>query len=214
MQHPTTVLAEIDQQFPESLDRLFQLLRFASVGTDPAHHGDCRATADWLVAQLKGMGFKAGLRKTTGQPLVLGDYMPPGGGKLPHVLFYGHYDVQPADPLELWTSPPFEPEIRKGSRGQDAIFARGSSDDKGQLMTFLEASRCWLKVHGSLPFRLTVMIEAPQAAIGAVLAKHPQVAALFDNGWLHLFALEDGAVRARYRPGGTWEQAGAARRAA
>ena len=83
-------------------------------------------------------------------------------GKLPHILFYGHYDVQPADPLELWTSPPFEPEIRKGSRGQDAIFARGSSDDKGQLMTFLEASRSWLKVHGSLPFRLTVMIEGDE----------------------------------------------------
>lgn len=108
------------------------------------------------------MGLKAGLRETTGQPLVLGRYEPPGGGRRPHVLFYGHYDVQPADPLELWTSPPFEPQIRKGIRGQDAIFARGSADDKGQLMTFLEASRCWLKVHGSLPFRLTVMIEGDE----------------------------------------------------
>ena len=162
MVHPATVLAEIDQQFPESLDRLFELLRFPSVGTDPAHHKDCLATANWLVGQLKAMGFRAGLRKTTGQPLVLGQYAPPGAGKLPHILFYGHYDVQPADPLELWTSPPFEPEIRKGSRGQNAIFARGSADDKGQLMTFLEASRCWLKLHGSLPFRLTVMIEGDE----------------------------------------------------
>jgi acetylornithine deacetylase/succinyl-diaminopimelate desuccinylase-like protein len=160
--HSEAVLAEIDQQFPESLDRLFELLRFPSIGTDPAHHKDCLATANWLVGQLKGMGFEAGLRKTTGQPLVLGRYVPPGGEKLPHILFYGHYDVQPADPLELWTSPPFEPEIRKGSRGQNAIFARGSSDDKGQLMTFLEASRSWLKVHGSLPFRLTVMIEGDE----------------------------------------------------
>jgi acetylornithine deacetylase/succinyl-diaminopimelate desuccinylase-like protein len=160
--HPATVLAEIDQQFPESLERLFELLRFPSVGTDPAHQKDCLATADWLVRQLKGMGFTAGLRKTTGQPVVVGSYEPPGGGKLPHILFYGHYDVQPADPLELWTSPPFEPQIRKGASGQDAIFARGSADDKGQLMTFLEASRCWMKVHGSLPFRLTVMIEGDE----------------------------------------------------
>ncbi|MFO1132765.1 MAG: M20/M25/M40 family metallo-hydrolase [Hyphomicrobiales bacterium] len=162
MVHPATVLAEIDQQFPESLERLFELLRFPSVGTDPAHDKDCLATANWLVRQLQGLGFEAGLRKTTGQPLVVASYEPPGGGKRPHILFYGHYDVQPADPLELWTSPPFDPQIRKGKRGQDAIFARGSADDKGQLMTFLEASRSWLKVHGSLPFRLTVMIEGDE----------------------------------------------------
>ena len=138
------------------------MLRFASVGTDPARHKDCLATANWLVGQLNAMGFTAGLRQTSGQPLVVGQCAPPGAGKLPHVLFYGHYDVQPADPLELWTSPPFEPQIRKGASGQDAIFARGSADDKGQLMTFLEASRSWLKVHGSLPFRLTVMIEGDE----------------------------------------------------
>ena len=162
MVHPATVLAEIDQQFPESLERLFELLRFASIGTDPAHHKDCLSAASWLVRQLKAMGMDAGLRQTTGQPLVLGRYEPAGGEKLPHILFYGHYDVQPADPLEFWTSPPFKPEIRKGNRGQDAVFARGSADDKGQLMTFLEASRCWLKVHGELPFRLTVMIEGDE----------------------------------------------------
>ncbi|WP_421696636.1 M20/M25/M40 family metallo-hydrolase [Aestuariivirga sp.] len=162
MVHPKTVLAEIDQQFPQSLARLFELLRFPSIGTDPAHHGDCRKTAEWLAAQLTGLGFKAELRKTTGQPLVLGRYAPPKAAGLPHVLFYGHYDVQPADPLELWTSAPFAPEIRKGKDGKDAIFARGACDDKGQLMTFLEASRSWLKVHGSLPFRLTVMIEGDE----------------------------------------------------
>lgn len=138
------------------------MLRFPSVGTDPAHHADCRKTAEWLVGQLKELGFKAGLRKTTGQPLVVGRYDPPGKGDVPHVLFYGHYDVQPADPLELWTSPPFEPQIRKGKSGKDAIFARGAADDKGQLMTFLEASRSWLKVHGELPFRITVMIEGDE----------------------------------------------------
>jgi acetylornithine deacetylase/succinyl-diaminopimelate desuccinylase-like protein len=158
-----TVLAEIDQQFPQSLARVFDLLRFPSVGTDPAHHADCRRAAQWLVRELEGLGFRAGLRQTTGQPLVVGRYEPPGGGTgTPHILFYGHYDVQPADPLELWTSAPFEPQIRKGMGGKEAIFARGATDDKGQLMTFLEASRAWLKVHGRLPFRLTVMIEGDE----------------------------------------------------
>ena len=161
--HPASVLAEIDQQFPESLKRTFELLRFPSVGTDPAHHADCRKAAEWIRGQLAAMGFKARLRETTGQPLVVGEYAPPRASqKVPHILFYGHYDVQPADPLELWTSAPFAPEIRKGRTGRQAIFARGSADDKGQLMTFLEASRCWLKVHGSLPFRLTVMIEGDE----------------------------------------------------
>lgn len=163
MSHTKPVLAEIDQQFHHSLSRVFDLLRFPSVGTDPAHHADCRKAAQWLVGQLEGLGFQAGLRATTGQPLVIGRYEPPGGGaETPHILFYGHYDVQPADPLELWTSAPFEPQIRKGKNGQDAIFARGAADDKGQLMTFLEASRAWLKVHGQLPFRLTVMIEGDE----------------------------------------------------
>lgn len=163
MKHCASVLTEIDQQFPEIVSRVFELLRFPSIGTDPAHHADCRKAALWLVGQLKSMGFKAGLRETTGQPLVIGEYAPPkASADVPHILFYGHYDVQPADPLELWTTPPFEPRIRKAKNGKDAIFARGSSDDKGQLMTFLEASRSWLKVHGRLPFRLTVMIEGDE----------------------------------------------------
>jgi acetylornithine deacetylase/succinyl-diaminopimelate desuccinylase-like protein len=161
--HPGTVLAQIDQQFPQSLARLFDLLRFPTVATDPKHDADCLKAANWLVQQLSGMGFKAGLRETTGQPVVIGTYEPEGGGQhAPHILFYGHYDVQPAAPLELWDSQPFEPQIRKGKNGKDAIFARGACDDKGQLMTFLEASRNWLSVHGSLPFRLTVLIEGDE----------------------------------------------------
>ena len=174
--HPETVLAQIDQQFPQSLARLFELLRFASVATDPKFNADCAAAANWLVHRLQAMGLEAGLRETTGQPLVVGAYSPPDGGKLPHVLFYGHYDVQPADPVDLWTSPPFEPQIRKSRNGKDCIFARGACDDKGQLMTFLEASRSWLDVHGSLPFRLTVMIEGDEEGdashLDRYLAKH------------------------------------------
>lgn len=145
------------------MNRLFELLRFPSVATDPAYHGDCLKAAKWLRDGLGGMGFAADLRHTTGQPVVIGKYQPPGGSpRLPHILFYGHYDVQPADPAGLWESPPFEPQIRRGKDGKDRIFARGACDDKGQLMTFVEASRAWLEVHGSLPFRLTFILEGDE----------------------------------------------------
>jgi acetylornithine deacetylase/succinyl-diaminopimelate desuccinylase-like protein len=95
--------------------------------------------------------------------VVIADHSPKDlPSHAPRVLFYGHYDVQPPDPLDLWTSPPFEPQIRKGKDGKDRIFARGASDDKGQLMTFLEASRAWIEIHGRLPFRLTVLLEGDE----------------------------------------------------
>ena len=161
------VLQRIDGDFPASLARLFELLRFPSVGTDPAHDADCRKAAEWLKQNLDGMGFRADIHKTTGQPVVLATYDPPKAfaaarRHVPHVLFYGHYDVQPADPLNLWTTPPFEPEVRPGKDGRPCIYARGASDDKGQVMTFVEASRAWLTVMGHLPFRLTVLIEGDE----------------------------------------------------
>ncbi|MCB1378529.1 MAG: M20/M25/M40 family metallo-hydrolase [Alphaproteobacteria bacterium] len=163
MSHLEAILAQIDQQFPESLNRLGELLRFPSVGTDPGYSAACRDAASWLRQTLDGMGFAASIRETTGQPLVVGRYEPREcSSELPHVLFYGHYDVQPADPVELWESQPFEPQIRKGRDDKDQIFARGASDDKGQLMTFLEASRAWIAVTGRLPVRLSVMIEGDE----------------------------------------------------
>jgi acetylornithine deacetylase/succinyl-diaminopimelate desuccinylase-like protein len=159
----SAVLACADNGLKASLARLFEVLRFASVGTDPAYHGACDACAQWLVKYFQAMGFTAQIRPTTGRPAVVATLsskaMP---SHAPHVLFYGHYDVQPPDPLELWESPPFEPAIRKNGLGEDAIFARGAHDDKGQLMTFLEASRAWLSVHGRLPFRLTAVIEGDE----------------------------------------------------
>jgi acetylornithine deacetylase/succinyl-diaminopimelate desuccinylase-like protein len=159
----SAVLAAADDGLKASLRRLFEFLRFASVGTDPAFHDQCQACAEWTARYLREMGFAAELRQTTGRPAVVATYAPKDlPSHAPHVLFYGHYDVQPPDPLELWESPPFEPAIRKNGSGHDAIFARGAHDDKGQLMTFLEASRAWLSVHGRLPFRLTVLIEGDE----------------------------------------------------
>jgi acetylornithine deacetylase/succinyl-diaminopimelate desuccinylase-like protein len=159
----TSALKAADRGFAHSLDSLMALLRFPSVGTDPAHAGDCRAAAEWLRQRLESMGFAAELKATTGQPVVLGRLAAKGLPRgAPHILFYGHYDVQPADPLALWKSPPFEPQLRKGRDGRKSIFGRGASDDKGQLMTFLEAVRFWLGTEGSLPFRLTVLLEGDE----------------------------------------------------
>ncbi|CAN5442969.1 dipeptidase [soil metagenome] len=157
------VLRHVDGAVEDSLARLLDLLRFPTVATDPAYHDACRKAGTWLRDLLKGMGFAARIAPTTGQPAIIAEYSPAGlGTAIPHILFYGHYDVQPPDPLELWVTPPFDPQIRKGPDGKKRIFARGASDDKGQLLTFLEASRAWLAVHGKLPFHLTVLLEGDE----------------------------------------------------
>ncbi len=152
------VLQRIDADLKSSCAALFELLRFAGVGTDPAHHADCRATASWVKDYLARIGFAVETRETTGQPVVVARLPGPG----PQILFYGHYDVQPADPLHLWDTPPFEPRLGKNARGEDCIYARGAADDKGQFMTFVEATRHWLAQHGSLPFGLTILIEGDE----------------------------------------------------
>jgi acetylornithine deacetylase/succinyl-diaminopimelate desuccinylase-like protein len=152
------VLARIDDTLPQATERLFDLLRIPSISTDPAHAGDCARAADWLAADLRSLGFDAAPRPTPGHPMVVGHA---GTGAGPHLLFYGHYDVQPVDPLDLWHRAPFDPELQPGPRGP-VIRARGASDDKGQLMTFIEAMRAWKHVHGSLPGRLTVFLEGEE----------------------------------------------------
>jgi acetylornithine deacetylase/succinyl-diaminopimelate desuccinylase-like protein len=151
------VLTRIDDQLPAALDRLTAFLRIPSISTDPAHAADCRAAADWLAADLQEIGLPAQTRDTPGHPMVVGH--APGAG--PHLLFYGHYDVQPVDPLEQWRTDPFAPEIQQTDRGR-VIRGRGASDDKGQLMTFIEACRAWREVHGTLPCRLTVFFEGEE----------------------------------------------------
>ncbi len=151
------VLSRIDSEMPAAIDRLFELLRIKSISTDPAFDNDVDAAADWLVKDLQSIGIEAEKRPTTGHPMVVGHVDGPG----PHLLFYGHYDVQPVDPLELWDRDPFDPALEDTDAGQ-VIRARGSSDDKGQLMTFVEACRAWKAEHGSLPCKITFLFEGEE----------------------------------------------------
>lgn len=153
-----TVLDAIDTDLDAALGRLCDLLAIPSISTDPAHTGDCAQAADWLVADLIALGFDAKVRETPGHPMVVAHG---GDGDGPHVLFYGHYDVQPVDPLNLWNRPPFEPALEDTPKGR-VIRARGASDDKGQLMTFIEACRAWKSVHGTLPGKITIFFEGEE----------------------------------------------------
>jgi acetylornithine deacetylase/succinyl-diaminopimelate desuccinylase-like protein len=157
------VLDRIDADFDNSLQRLFALLRIKSISADPAFAGDCKAAADHLAADIATIGFATQVKPTAGHPVIVAKSNGAGSGSArPHVLFYGHYDVQPVDPLELWHRPPFEPEVTTHADGRKIIVARGAQDDKGQLMTFVEACRAWKSVTGSLPLDLTIVIEGEE----------------------------------------------------
>ena len=154
------VKAHLHQGLDQAVERLSALLRIPSIGTDPAYQKETRAAADWLVQDLESIGFKAGLRDTAGQPAVVAHHPGPGGDG-PRLLYYGHYDVQPAEPLDLWTTPPFEPTVIEGPRGK-RIIARGAVDNKGQSMMFMEAFRAWKAIHGTLPLAVTVFLEGEE----------------------------------------------------
>ena len=154
------ILSTLDARADQSIARLFELLRIPSVSTDSAHATDCVRAAKWLRDDLASIGFDARVIETAGQPMVLGHHAGPGEGA-PHVLFYGHYDVQPVDPLDEWDHSPFEPYL--DGEGEDArIRARGASDDKGQLMTFVEACRAFVDETGTLPCRVSVLFEGEE----------------------------------------------------
>ena len=161
------ILDHVDATLDARLDRLFELIRIPSVSTDPAHASDCRAAADWLARDLASIGFDASVRDTDGHPMVVG-HGPDAPG--PHVLFYGHYDVQPADPLALWQSDPFEPILRESPDGETHIVGRGASDDKGALMTFMEACRAWVEMRGTLPIRVSILFEGEEESGSRSLA--------------------------------------------
>lgn len=151
------ILDQIDSDLPNALERLHALLRVPSISTDPAYKADCQTAAQMIADDLNALGFDAEVRPTPGHPMVVAHSQGDG----PHMLFYGHYDVQPIDPLELWDRDPFDPEVQDTPNGK-VIRARGSSDDKGQLMTFIEACRAWKAVTGDLPGKITIFLEGEE----------------------------------------------------
>jgi acetylornithine deacetylase/succinyl-diaminopimelate desuccinylase-like protein len=160
------VLDRIDSDLDDALARLFATLRLRSISTDPAYADETRACAEWHAADLAEIGFEASVRATAGHPMVVG-HQRAGDG--PSVLFYGHYDVQPVDPLELWENDPFDPKIITRADGSRMLVGRGTADDKGQLMTFVEACRAWKAVTGRLPVPVTVLLEGEEESGGANL---------------------------------------------
>jgi acetylornithine deacetylase/succinyl-diaminopimelate desuccinylase-like protein len=155
------VLEKIDAELDQSLERLFDFLRIQSISTDPAYRDQCQSAADFVAEDLSRIGFKTSIRPTEGNPVVVGNGAP-ANGSAPRVLFYGHYDVQPVDPLDLWEAPPFAPRIAALPDGRKIIVARGACDDKGQVMTFIEACRAYVAVTGRLPLPITMMIEGEE----------------------------------------------------
>jgi len=163
------ILAHIDSNLESGLERLFELLRIPSISAQPDHAADCRRAAAWARDTLAELGFAARLSETAGLPGVIATHHE-AGPAAPHVLFYGHYDVQPADPLALWDSDPFDPKIVDGPRGR-RIAGRGAVDDKGQVVSFFEACRAHLAVNGKLPVRLTILLEGEEECGSPSLAE-------------------------------------------
>ncbi len=149
------ILKTIEENKEKFLNELFELLRIPSISADSKYADDCRKAANWIAEHLKGLGVdNVHLIETDGFPVVYGEKII--NPSLPTVLVYGHYDVQPSDPLNLWNSPPFEPEIRDGK-----IYARGATDDKGQFYMHLKAYEV-LSKNGQLPCNVKFMIEGEE----------------------------------------------------
>ncbi len=162
-------LAYLDAHRDQAVARLGDLLAIPSVSTDPARRGDVRAACLWCATQLQDLGLDVRIEETgdptadptadAGHPALIATAPPHliTNPDAPRVLFYGHYDVQPPDPLDLWTTPPFQPTLRNA-----AIYARGASDDKGQTLLFIEALRACLQTAGQLPCPVTLLIEGEE----------------------------------------------------
>ena len=143
------------------VDELKQFLAIPSISALPEHAGDVRRAAEWTADALRAAGMEnVRLMDTPGNPIVYGEWLNAPGK--PTILFYGHYDVQPVDPLNLWTSPPFEATVRDGE-----LYARGAVDDKGQVFMHIKAIEAHLKQAGSLPCNIRFFIEGEEE-VGSV----------------------------------------------
>lgn len=137
--------------------QLMEFLRIPSVSTDPAHAADVERCADWLADHLRSIGMPhVEIFPTKGHPIVYAEYLE-AGPSVPTVLFYGHYDVQPVDPIDLWTNPPFEPTVRDGK-----VYARGATDDKGQVFLHIKALEALFAINGKLPVNVKLLIEGEE----------------------------------------------------
>jgi acetylornithine deacetylase/succinyl-diaminopimelate desuccinylase-like protein len=152
----TDTLTYLEANRTRFRDELFEFLRIPSVSARSEHKADVAAAADWLAARLSEAGLRPEVLPTAGHPIVLGEWRGAGADR-PTILVYGHYDVQPVEPLELWESPPFEPTVRDGR-----IYARGSVDDKGQLYLHVKALQSHLATHGNLPANVIVLAEGEE----------------------------------------------------
>ncbi|MFQ5436700.1 MAG: M20/M25/M40 family metallo-hydrolase, partial [Anaerolineae bacterium] len=154
------------QQYREThLAELMEFLRIPSVSTQPKHQDDVKKGANWLAVAMRKAGLEnVKVIKTKGHPLVYADWLH-AGKKAPTVLIYGHYDVQPAEPFDLWFTPPFEPTIR-----DDYMYARGSSDDKGQVYIHVKAVEAYLRTDGRLPVNVKFIVEGEEESGGQSLS--------------------------------------------
>jgi acetylornithine deacetylase/succinyl-diaminopimelate desuccinylase-like protein len=146
----------LEQNRARFQEELFEFLRIPSISASSEHREDTRRAAQWLERRMADAGLDVSLHETAGHPIVLGEWRG-AGDAAPTVLIYGHYDVQPPEPLDLWSSPPFEPEIRDGR-----IYARGSVDDKGQLYLHVKAIEAHLSAGGGLPVNVIVLAEGEE----------------------------------------------------
>jgi len=175
---PSSAVDFARRNHPRFLDELKGLLRIPSISTLPENKEDCRRAAEAMAAELRRIGMEnVRLIETDGHPLVYADRLHAAGK--PTVLIYGHYDVQPTDPLDEWLSPPFEPTERDGN-----LYARGAVDDKGQVWAQVKALESLLAAHGSLPLNARVLFEGEEEVGGEgiasfVASKPPELAADF-----------------------------------
>ncbi|HBL31179.1 MAG TPA: dipeptidase [Acidobacteria bacterium] len=159
------VLSRIDADKETYLEELKDYIRIPSISTDPAYKADVLRAAAFLEGKMREAGLATEQIQTKGHPLVYGEWL--GAPGKPTVLFYGHYDVQPADPLELWRNPPFEPTVEG-----DLLVARGATDDKGQSYTHLKAVAAMLAERGSLPINVKFLVEGEEEAGGEAIDRY------------------------------------------